>query len=93
MWGAAGIDINLDHHRSAPYSNLFTNLYLGWGSRAFAASGAQQLPARRHPTPQCGLWVCVMSDPISSHLAPQAMGAWARTAQQAGRALTLTPQP
>lgn len=35
-----GVDLNLDHHRGAPFGNLFTNLHLGQGSRAFASSGA-----------------------------------------------------
>ena len=36
----AGIDLNLDHHRGAPFGNLFTSLQLGKGSRPFASSGA-----------------------------------------------------
>ena len=38
MDGAA-LDLNLDHHRSAPYANLFTNLNAGLGARVFEASG------------------------------------------------------
>eukprot|EP00879_Flechtneria_rotunda_P032519 GHRR01035736.1.p1 GENE.GHRR01035736.1~~GHRR01035736.1.p1 ORF type:complete len:835 (+),score=148.35 GHRR01035736.1:180-2684(+) len=34
-----GYDINLDHHRSSPYQNLFTNIDLGLGTRVFVASG------------------------------------------------------
>ncbi len=35
-----GIDLNLDHHRRAPYENLFSNLDLGQGDRAFDSGGA-----------------------------------------------------
>ncbi len=36
-----GVDINLDHHKKAPYQNLFTQLHLGAGARPFASSGPQ----------------------------------------------------
>lgn len=36
-----GIDLNLDHHRRAPYENLFSNLDLGEGERAFHSGGAR----------------------------------------------------
>lgn len=36
---STGYDMNLDHHRSAPYCNLFTNVDMGIGSRVFEASG------------------------------------------------------
>lgn len=35
-----GVDMNLDHHTDRPYENLFTNLDLGAGTRAFASSGS-----------------------------------------------------
>lgn len=35
-----GSDLNLDHHRGAPFGNLFTDLQLGKGIRPFASSGA-----------------------------------------------------
>ena len=35
----AGVDLNLDHHRTAPWGNLFTNLHLGCGTRPFASGG------------------------------------------------------
>lgn len=34
-----GVDLNLDHHRTAPWGNLFTNLHLGCGTRPFASGG------------------------------------------------------
>ncbi len=34
-----GVDINFDHHRWAPYENLFTDIDVGRGSRVFASSG------------------------------------------------------
>ncbi|WIA28982.1 hypothetical protein OEZ86_011499 [Tetradesmus obliquus] len=39
IMNGAGFDINLDHHRMAPYQNLFTNIDVGLGSRVFYASG------------------------------------------------------
>jgi len=38
----SGVDINMDHHRAAPYQNLFTNIDLGRGSRAFQSSGGSR---------------------------------------------------
>lgn len=35
----SGIDICMDHHRAAPYQNLFSNIDLGIGSRPFACGG------------------------------------------------------
>ena len=35
----SGRDLNLDHHRLAPYANLYTNLTVGLGSRVFASGG------------------------------------------------------
>lgn len=35
-----GTDLNLDHHRGAPFGNLFTDLQLGKGTRPFVSSGA-----------------------------------------------------
>jgi hypothetical protein len=32
-------DINMDHHRAAPYAVLWSNINLGIGSRAFDSSG------------------------------------------------------
>jgi hypothetical protein len=34
-----GEDLNLDHHRTAPMGNLFTNLNMGQGTRPFASGG------------------------------------------------------
>jgi hypothetical protein len=34
-----GVDINFDHHRMAPYENLFSNINVGIGSRIFESSG------------------------------------------------------
>jgi hypothetical protein len=35
-----GTNVNLDHHRAAPYQNLFTDIHLGSGSRPFDSGGA-----------------------------------------------------
>jgi hypothetical protein len=35
-----GVDINLDHHRDAPYGILFTDIDLGSGTRVFNSGGA-----------------------------------------------------
>lgn len=34
-----GVDLNMDHHRWAPYQNLFTDLDAGRGTRHFASGG------------------------------------------------------
>lgn len=36
---SAGFNLNLDHHRTAPFANLFTNLNMGHGTRPFASGG------------------------------------------------------
>ncbi len=38
-----GVDLNFDHHRRAPYENLFTNIHVGAGSRVWASSGGRAL--------------------------------------------------
>ena len=38
----SGIDMNMDHHRSANHSNLFTNLDCGLCSRPFDSSGSAE---------------------------------------------------
>ncbi len=40
-----GIDLSLDHHRRAPYENLFTNLHVGKGARIWRCGGGQDLGA------------------------------------------------
>ena len=34
-----GYDLNLDHHRQAPFGNLWTNISLGVGARPFGSGG------------------------------------------------------
>lgn len=36
---SAGFNLNIDHHRTAPFSNLFTNLNMGHGTRPFQSGG------------------------------------------------------
>lgn len=38
-----GVDISFDHHKRAPYENLFTNIDIGKGSRMFKCGGGQAL--------------------------------------------------
>lgn len=38
-----GVDINFDHHRRAPYENLFANLDTGKGSRIWSCGGGESL--------------------------------------------------
>ena len=38
-----GVDLSLDHHKKAPYANLFTNLNLGVGSQMFRSGGGREL--------------------------------------------------
>ena len=40
-----GEDLSLDHHRRAPYENLFTNLNVGKGSRIWQCGGGPDLGA------------------------------------------------
>lgn len=35
-----GVDFSMDHHRRGPYENLFSNLDLGEGTRAFLSGGS-----------------------------------------------------
>jgi pectate lyase-like protein len=39
----SGVDLNFDHHRRAPYENLYTNLDVGRGSRMWACGGGRSL--------------------------------------------------
>ena len=34
-----GIDINFDHHRDTPFSNLFTDINIGYGRRPYSSGG------------------------------------------------------
>ncbi|ARR74956.1 putative dihydrofolate reductase [Mimivirus AB-566-O17] len=34
-----GVNLNFDHHRAAPYGNLFTDINVGYGSRYYSSSG------------------------------------------------------
>lgn len=36
-----GIDVNFDHHRAAPFENLFTNIDVGSGSRLWKNGGSE----------------------------------------------------
>lgn len=38
-----GIDLSLDHHRKAPYANLFTDLHAGAGNRLWKCGGGAAL--------------------------------------------------
>ncbi len=38
-----GPDLSFDHHRYAPHSNLFTDIYLGEGTRMFQCGGGAKL--------------------------------------------------
>jgi hypothetical protein len=39
-----GADINLDFHRQAPYSNLYTNIHAGEGNRPWESGGEHVCP-------------------------------------------------
>jgi hypothetical protein len=39
----SGIDLNFDHHKRAPYENLFTNLDVGKGTRMWRCGGGGSL--------------------------------------------------
>ena len=38
-----GVDLSFDHHKRAPYANLFTDLDLGTGSRMYKCGGGRDL--------------------------------------------------
>ncbi len=38
-----GVDLSLDHHRYGPHSNLYTDLYIGEGTRMFQSGGGSSL--------------------------------------------------
>ena len=46
----SGIDINFDHHRTAPHNNLYSNIDVGAGSRLWASGGPAELG------PHSGAW-------------------------------------
>ncbi len=39
----AGVDLCFDHHKRAPYANLFTNIHLGEGQRMWQSGGGRNL--------------------------------------------------
>ncbi len=41
--GGRGVDLSFDHHKRAPYANLFTDLDLGTGSRMYKCGGGRDL--------------------------------------------------
>jgi hypothetical protein len=49
-----GADLSFDHHRYGPHSNLFTDIYLGEGSRMFQSGGGSQLG--RHSAAYTTFW-------------------------------------
>ena len=40
-----GVDLSFDHHRFAPYENLFTNIHVGKGLRVWRCGGGAELGA------------------------------------------------
>ncbi|MFP6581579.1 MAG: glycosyl hydrolase family 28-related protein [Candidatus Hydrogenedentota bacterium] len=40
-----GVNLSLDHHRHAPYENLFTNIHVGKGTRTWRSGGGASLGA------------------------------------------------
>ena len=49
-----GVDVNFDHHRRAPYENLFTDIDVGLGSRVWASGGGAALG--RHSAARGTFW-------------------------------------
>lgn len=49
-----GVDLSFDHHRYGPHSNLFTDIYLGEGSRMFQSGGGGDLG--RHSAAYATFW-------------------------------------
>lgn len=70
--GGRGVNLSLDHHRKAPYANLFTDLDAGKGSRLWKCGGGAALG--KH----CGAWGTfwnIRSDRPFAY-PPQGFGPW-----------------
>lgn len=57
-----GVDINFDHHRWAPYENLFTAIDAGRGSRLFASSGGGM--RGNHSAAGATFWGVITEKPV-----------------------------
>ncbi|MCS7237367.1 MAG: glycoside hydrolase family 55 protein [Thermoguttaceae bacterium] len=57
-----GIDVNFDHHRWAPYENLFTAIDAGRGSRLFASSGGGM--RGNHSAAGATFWAIRTQEPV-----------------------------
>jgi len=57
-----GIDLCFDHHKRAPYENLFTNIDLGQGSRPWRCGGGWALG--KHCAGRGTFWNLISRDPI-----------------------------
>src|SRR4029077_4443674 len=65
-----GIDLNMDHHREANYSSLFSNLDCGAGTRPFNSGGSGNRGA--HSGAYSTFWNVRANRPL--HLPPGAFG-------------------
>ncbi len=61
--GGRATDLNLDHHRRAPYENLFTDLDAGAGTRLWASGGGAGLG--RHAAARNTYWNIRSTNPIA----------------------------
>ena len=59
----AGVDICFDHHKRAPYANLFTNIHLGEGSRMWQSGGGGELG--RHTAAWATFWNIRANRPLA----------------------------
>lgn len=59
-----GIDLALDHHRHAPYENLFTNIHTGAGTRVWRSGGGSDLGA--HCAARGTFWNITADNPIEA---------------------------
>jgi hypothetical protein len=50
----SGVDLSLDHHKRAPYANLFTDLDAGAGTRLWRSGGGDQLG--KHTAARATFW-------------------------------------
>jgi len=52
FYNGRGDNVNLDTHRSAPYATLFSNIYMGKGTRPFGTGGylSRGFPAAKYTT-------------------------------------------
>ena len=65
-----GVDLSIDHHRYAPYENLFTELHVGAGKRVWKSGGGRGRGA--HTGTGATFWIITSDTPFN--LPPASFG-------------------